>query len=233
MNQIQKSIYPFARRYLLQYFTNHLGTVVEHEDKIICYIYPHLFNKQDFDCTGIIEKEEKIANFFGLNKPIYYVFQNIKFTIIPNIVGYLDKNINVLIKNCEFPYGLTLIGFDKCVIKDSKIYPSGNFWISTKKLSMKNVTIQNPFEFLSSKYNIPICAEDITMKSSHIGKENEDKLNVSISATEKSIFSDSQIYGKKIELFCPHLNLHNSFLQETENIQIHTNKLVYSKKKRL
>ena len=231
MNQIQKCIYPFARRYALQHFTNHLGTVIEHEDKIICYIYPHLFNQQDFDCTGIKKKEEKIAHFFGLNKPIYYVFQNIKFTTIPNIDGYLDKNINVLIKNCQFPYGLTLIGFDKCVIKDSNIYPTGNFWISTKKLSMKNVTIQNPYEFLSSEYIIPICADEIIMKSSHIGKENEDNLNVSMSACDKCVCSDSQIYGKNIKLHSPHLDMQNSILQEKEDIQIHTNKLTYTKKK--
>lgn len=224
-------MYPFARRYLLQYFTNHLGTAVEHEDKIICYVYPHLFNKQDFDCTGIHKKEEKIANFFGMNKPIYYVFQNINFTTIPNINGYLSETINIFIKNCQFPYGLTLIGFDKCVIKDSNIYPTGNFWISTKKLSMKNVTIQNPFEFLSSEYNIPICADEIIMKSSHIGNENEDKLNVSMSACDKCVCSDSQICGKKIELYSPHLNLHNSYLYEKEDIQIHTNKLTYTKKK--
>ncbi len=239
MNQIQKCIYPFARSYLLQILTNHLGTVIEQEDKIICYVKSSIFKNQKnylaIQCPGIGEKEEKIAHFFHLNKPIYYVFQNMKFLSNSSILGYQNGNTHIFIKNCEFPLGIDIVGFDQCVIKDTSIDLTSSYCsISTECLKMKNVTINDPFESSASLDSfVKIEANKIYLKSSTIGKENEEKLKVNIEANERCVLSDSQIYGKNIKLMSPLLDMQNSILQEKENIQIHSSHLTYTKKNKL
>ena len=222
MNPIQKCIYPFARVYLLQVLTNHLGSVIETKDKIICYVKPSMVKEQFFDCTGIHTEEENITHFFHMNKPIYYVFQNMKFSSFPYINGCGEKNVNLLIKNCDFPYGASIVGFDKCVMKDTQIVSNKNLFINADKVSFKNVVMENQF--------VQIEANEMIMSFSQIGTENEEKSKVSFSA-EKAKFLHSQIYGRNIDLYVSQLNLQNSCLHEKEDIEIHTNELIYTKKK--
>lgn len=66
-------------------------------------------------CFGIGKENEKLANVYKLNKPIWYIFYGIKFNKnMVYIFGY--NNCEVIIRNCEFDYGISTSISEKCTI---------------------------------------------------------------------------------------------------------------------
>lgn len=111
--KIVKNIYKIARLKMLKLITGNIGDITEEDDKIICKVSQKKLDrmyKKDRNLTlnlsGVHPGSEEYVN-YKLNKPIYYVFDNITFS--NTLRFYSNFNSNVIFKGCNFKKNIDII----------------------------------------------------------------------------------------------------------------------------
>ena len=122
MNNIKESISNKYREILKGYreilkrkFTGNLGKVEELDDRLICYVDGTKYTNFKYLCSGIMPNNKELAKKIGLDKPIYYVFDGIKFDCKELLIKGIN-NCNVIIKNCKFPWKIKIDVYGRCQI---------------------------------------------------------------------------------------------------------------------
>ena len=176
---IKENIYYIVRNYVKKYLTGNLGEVVETEDKLICYVGYNKSKKvngtETFLCYDMINQNKELAELYKLNKPVYYIFNDLEFLKPINIFGY---NCNVYIKDCEFSKGLhvRVVG-GKCSIEATDIKELNNLMLSAHELVLQDLYLNNEYWYLTD-LNLHISANDLLkVDGCIIGSKNR-RLNI-------------------------------------------------------
>ncbi len=197
IERITKSIYNAARNYVKRYLTGNLGTVVEEDDKLVCYVNKKKFSKTDYryilNCYGIGEENLNVASSYNLNKPICYVIEDVKLRErLVHINGF--DNCEIIIKNCNFGLGLHVNVEGKCTLENNEITFDKFLLVKANDLVVKNM---NKCHILDYKPHIIFLSyNQIDVINSNIGEEYA---NFSIQAKNSLNIANSQIVGKEID----------------------------------
>ena len=107
------------RQKLLSKIIINIGKIVEEEDKITCYVEQEAIDKSkryevnDFILKGSFVSDDEIrkkVREINLNKPVYYVFENIEF----GLVGLKIRSVfsHLIFKNCVFSNNIIILYAD-------------------------------------------------------------------------------------------------------------------------
>lgn len=204
MNKIEDYIYNLKRNYAKNILTGNLGKVIEEEDKLICYVSKNkCLKNRDFIwnifCNGIVsDNRVTSANEYNINKPIYYIIDGIDFgKHVIHIYGY--DNVNVIIRNCKFPYGLFVSINGDCLLEKSYVCAvMHNLLIGADNITIKDMYIYNELRYTQG-LDIKIGADNnLNIIDSNIGRLRE-KTNVSLEAGNILNLDNSDIRGDIIE----------------------------------
>jgi len=196
MNIFMKNLYNLVRIYAKKYFTGHLGKVVEEDEKIICYVKKSKIKRKNhiysISCSGIKDKETQLANAYKLNKPIFYVFDGLKFKKNKVFIKG-DNNCEVIIKNCSFGLDLDVFIDGKCILDNTYINTLFYSIISANNLVIKKI------DAITYKTYIEFYANDkINVIDSNIGNKKKN-VKVSFIAANGLNITNSNIVGNEIE----------------------------------
>lgn len=199
MNYFKKIFYNIYRNYLKKEFTKNLGTVVEEEDKLICYVKQKNLNKERYSytipCVGINKNNQKLANKFNLNKPICYIIDGINTeTRKVYIFGY--NNAEVIIRNCKFNFGASINVNKKCTLENTHIRIFHLLTIRANDLIIKNMNINHEMSLINKNLQISISAEKLSIINSNIG-EKINSVKAHIESDEINMIN-SKIMGNEI-----------------------------------
>ena len=121
-----KKLYKIARRKMLKLITGNIGEVTEEKDKIICQVSQNKLDKMyaknkfsTLSLRGVNPASKEYVN-YKLDKPIYYVFDNITFA--NRLKFYSNFNSNVIFRKCNFQKNIEIIWASGEVIFDSNLY---------------------------------------------------------------------------------------------------------------
>lgn len=94
------------KMYYVKNLTGHMGKVDIQDDKIICYVTKNAICKERneviyyLNLRGTTFYSEELKNKYDLNKPIYYIFDDITFDKELHLASGI--NTHVIIRNCTF-----------------------------------------------------------------------------------------------------------------------------------
>lgn len=224
MNKLKESIYKLAREYVKKQLTRNLGKVIEEDDRLICYVNKHKCEKNiftnTFACGGITDNDRHLAKVYNLDKPIYYVFDGLEFDKNQvYIYGY--DNVNIIIRNCKFFYGLHVRVHGKCFLSEnSYIRAFRGLSVYADDITIKDMNIINELKY-TNNLHVEIAADDnLNIINSYIGKMNE-KITIDISAGKKMVIDNSQIEGDNIKCESPKIETHHdSSLIATKRVNL-------------
>lgn len=202
MNNIKQKLYTIIRNQLKRKLTNHLGKVVEEEDKLICYVNKRNCKKNKFEyiikCKGIEKSNQELAKLYKLDKPICYIIDGLQLTKHSMLIfGYDD--CEVIIRNCQFGFDLNIHVNNKCTIENTNIQALSSYLsIGATNLIINNMNIHNELSISSPLHIIFGSAESIEINDSNIGKENENT-RVSIISNQALTIKNSKISGDTVK----------------------------------
>ena len=227
--------YNLARQDCLENFVGKLGKIVEEDDKIIIYATQKFVDKNckegiyKLKCYGMnthYEKSKEIVEKYKLNKPVYFVFDGIKFDSIVTISSYFS---NVIFKNCTFDDGVQVLYSDNLTLENNKYrnrydsYIYGDSFLYGRfvvELTIKNDEFVNSYEdkkYGKNKFGVCVSANKVNIVNSNICAESKGKID--INANEISII-DSIITGPEIYLDSDSVKSSNSLLKSSNGIMI-------------
>lgn len=217
------------KKKFLEKITQNYGLVKEEEDKIICYVFQNKIKenqKSNITCFGLdtfpIAKEK-----YNLDKPIYYIFENIIFPMVSISAIYA----NLIFKNCHFQYKTFFYGNGSITLQDNTyIYPVFHFYSSVHELILQNELLESP--------KIDIEAQKVTLINSEIHTSNikintitTDFSNSSINANEINLNSDN-IYTSDSNMKASEINIENkNYDLNPETLKLDSNYIIYNKEK--
>lgn len=204
LNSIRKLLLNLYKKHLMRIMTNKLGKVTEDDDKIICYVEKNKCKRDKYHYTipcygnAVTYNYSDLSKKLNLDKPIYYVINNISFDKNVSIFGY--NNCEVTIKNCNFEYGLYVNINGQCTIENPSVKAFlSNLSISADNLIVKNMNIKNELILTEYNLNISLYADNkLSIIDSNIGRKNE-RINISIIARNNINLINSKIESNKIQ----------------------------------
>ena len=224
---VKKQLYKQLREYLKKHFTNHLGEVVENENTLKCYVKQSKCNKGPYSftisCHGIEKEKEKLAQNYNLNKKVRYILDGITVKKHPvYIYGY--DNCEIIIKNCNFNFGLYINTNGKCRIVNTNIKPYTNLSIYAEDLEIEDMDIDNHLAIIDSELNIYIYGvNNLTITNSTIGHVNENT-KVVLSSSKDITLENSKIAGEEVKCCANTLTTdQNSSFTATDKVDLTIN----------
>lgn len=230
MKQRELKKYNLARQDYLERVCGKFGKIVEEDDKIIVYATQRLVDKNCKDfvyylwCYGLeVFYDDKTMENFKLNKPVYYVFDGIKFD---HFVKFSSRFCNVIFKNCTFDNGLQTWHCANLTLENNKyhnwtnIHSSFLFGNNFGELTIKNDEFVNSYEnksYVETKFGVCVSADKVNIINSNICAESQGKID--IDAKEISIIN-STVTGPEIYLDSDSIKSSNSVLKSNNGIMI-------------
>ncbi|MBQ8892058.1 MAG: hypothetical protein IJ068_04255 [Bacilli bacterium] len=111
--KIVKNIYKIARWEMLKFITGNIGDIIEEDDKFICKVSQKKLDKmykKDRDLTlnlSGVNPDSEYYTSYKLDKPIYYVFDNINF--LNTLKFFSPFNSNVIFRECNFRKNIDIL----------------------------------------------------------------------------------------------------------------------------
>ena len=232
--KLGSKIYNLAREDYLERVVGKLGKIVEEDDKIIVYATQRLVDENgknvfyELRCNGMntyYEKSREIVEKYKLNKPVYFVFDGIKFDCFVRLSSHFS---NVIFKNCTFDNGLQVFHCENLTLENNKyhnwtdFYGYGNSFLfgGFGELTIKNDEFVNSYEnkkYGKTKFGVCVSAIKVNIVNSNICAESQGKID--IDAKEISII-DSTVTGPEIYLDSDSIKSSNSVIKSNNGIMI-------------
>ncbi len=175
-----------------------LGNVEELDDRLICYVDEKKGSKVAdgvaYFCSGIQKNDKLLAESYGLNKPVYYIFDGLNLRSNNTIIKGFN-NCNVIIKNCKFLGDISISVNGNCTIEAPFLAFTSIISINANELTIKNTNDSN-ISFTIPGTNISITASNLNIINSQIGTH---AFETSLCADETLNITNSIIRGKNIE----------------------------------
>jgi len=172
------SIYEFKRIKYLKMITSLYDKFEITDDKIICYINNEKLEKTrsqtlgynySFSDIDIFKYNKSILTRYNLDKPIYYVIENMDFK--DKIEFYIQKNAHLIFKNCTFNYQTQISGNDggEVIFENNTYFSEGKHSLIKKpfvKINAGNIKFNNEnFINTGDVENLGLSYFGIEMKS--------------------------------------------------------------------
>lgn len=230
--KIQKYKYNMERKAFINRWITNIGTIMEEEDKIICYVNQKLLEKYKrrkgytIFCNGIpiYEKMKQKIKYYQLDKPVYYIFDGIQVDFMSFSSIF---NSTLVFKNCTFNHKLSFISTDKVILQNNTY----NSWTKNsirqgdflsgeiKELIVQNDYLANQFKGVdnSQDFGVDITTDRLTMMNSTIVAENEGQIYIK---AKEAYFMDSTIEAPEMYLDLDNIAYINSLLKSSKGIMI-------------
>lgn len=211
--KIGKSLYKICRNQYLKTVIPNIGVIKEDENKITCYVTKHLIEKNgkkisyELHCPGmnnVNEEIKKTVDTYKLDKPVYYIFDGIKFD---TTVRLSNPFSNVIFKNCSFNEGLNIIWGNKVTLENNKYYNVMSDYLyrdsfltgNVGELIIKDDNFINSYElkkYTNTKFGIVIKCDKLKVINSNIYAENDGQINIKAKMMEiiNSTIEGAEIY---------------------------------------
>lgn len=227
MNNIEKTIFNIKREQIKRVLTGNLGKVIEENNRLICILNRLNYQKDYYGylvkCEGISKDKIELAEEYGLNKPICYIFENINFRN-EYLTIYGEIPCEVIINKCNVE-NLTINMTGKCTLETlNLIKPSGNLIILADDITLNGVRITNYYyQKKAVGLDVFIKAKNkLIINESMVGKLNENT-NIKLFATSKIIINNSTVSADKIRLEAPSIEINGYSEINANKLQIDTN----------
>lgn len=249
--KISNYCYHKDREAYLKSVVGNLGEIIEEEDKIICHVDQELLDKYgkkdsslyDLRLQGMIpfpEETKRIIDYFKLNKPVYYIFENITFD---EGLEFSSFHAHVVFKNCTFYDNVAMMFADDVTFENNKyfdkrpIYYWGKCFFFGKfinKLTFINDDFFNSYEdpYPWMKKSLPNFGMDVQVDvleiiDTKIDCERSTSLNIN---ANKAIIRNSKINAyelylesKSIEFFDSSILAKNGVMIENQDCDFEGN----------
>ena len=236
-NKLKTFLYKQLRKYYLKKITRNYGKIVEHENKIICYVKQNKINKgkqnkvfrHNFLLLNSVDftlEDKKLIDYFKLDKPVYYIFDNITFK---EGLTFYSINANVLFKNCSFYKGIEIPNADTITFENNKyfcrflMHHSRNsfFYSRSKKLTFLNDHFfNNDKEHHPTKFGMNIETDILEICNTELNSEYPG--NIVIEAN-KTIIKNSKIKAHELYLDSKKIDFLNSSITCKNGLIIENN----------
>ena len=230
-------IIDWLKRGILKKLTGGIGKVEVFDNKIVCYVKQNLLDKVAKsekrgykiilnDIDSFLEDDRKLMYVFDLDKPLYYVFDNI---IFEDGLQFNSGYVHVIFKNCTFHENIGIMWAYDVTFENNKyidtslLYYYGNCFLSgtvvnlwflndnfknniyTKDTNFGMFVTADKLEFVNSKVKIDsVGGMDIVAKEIGFVNSDIDSSNVLIEYDSVSIINSKVVTSKycSIGKFC-------------------------------
>ena len=156
MRFVHDLVYELGRKKTIGDVITNYGRIIEDKDRFICIVSQNVINRK---CkTGIYKLEfrgffyndketKEIFNYYSLNKPVYYVLENIVFDRSLEFFGNMGTHI--IFKNCSFKDGVGIYWADNVVFENNRYYDNyplysfGKTFFSNRHMMVRNLKFIN------------------------------------------------------------------------------------------
>lgn len=231
--KIQEYKYSLKRKAFMKSYFPNIGIIKEEEDKIICYVNQELLlqyleeNRNTIRCWGVnrmYEDAKQEADYYQLDKPVYYIFDGIRFYDTKFDSSY--NNI-MIFRNCIFN-GEICFSYVNKVILENNTYNSclkksnhqGDFLKGTiEELIIQNDHLVNQFKSLdnSQDFGINLTTDKLIIMNSTMVAENEGQIYIK---AKEANFMDSILEAPEMYLDLDTITYANSLLKSSKGIII-------------
>ena len=246
---ISKKIYDKLRQEYLKYYISNIGRIVEEEDKIICYVDQKSLEKYKGNnpiyelklygmnqvTDGIKEKVKE----FGLDKPVYYIFDGINFNTAVKLVS---RWATIVFKNCTFNKGINVLWCDNIVFENNKYIDWANIYFTSdifmninrvNELTFINEEFKNSYEYTKiydTNFGMRIYAKKLNFINCMMGDATTTRINI---ISEETRLYNSNLKAKEIHLNSESIKSENSTFMASDGIEINNqncdfNSIVYA-----
>lgn len=190
MNKIKKKIFNILRNYLLKDITNKLGKVEETDKKIVCYVdnkklkkykkgYYLTFYKLILKTKNGCPKET--LDIYKVNKPVYFVINNMNFETALTIMA--GKDTNITFSNCKFNREVSIYSGGEIVLENNQYCDEDRFYkngivfcrIDCKTLKFINDNFVNKSTYKTqTDFGIMIDTDNLEIVNSNFDLKNND-----------------------------------------------------------
>ena len=219
---LKEKLVEIIRNYIKKEITGNLGSVVEEDDKLICFV-----NKENFkdfetycpcdcstdvtyyiDCVDFKEKYAQLVEKYNLNKQIVYVFDKLEF--YSKVEIRCNKNSEIQVQNCKFTKKLKIETIGDCTLINTFI--ASSTIIKAKNLRMSGM------DFFPVHHHRRTCIEFIIedlidVRNSNIGVVNPSLDVYHISLQSKLINISNSTLGNE------YLTINGKLLQTEDCIE--------------
>lgn len=169
MKKINDIMYELLRKEAARILTNKKGKCEILEERIICHVSERNAKEKDSICSwryklifhGIGgDYKKSIAKKYDLEKPLYYVIENVKYDKEIRICGSLLPDCHLVFKNCTFKEAISIDQANTITFINNKYEASdgirnnlvkkGEFYISTRRYKDNIHTIK----FIDDNINV-------------------------------------------------------------------------------
>ena len=233
---ISKKIYDKLRQEYLKYYISNIGRIVEEEDKIICYVDQKSLEKYKGNnpiyelklygmnqvTDGIKEKVKE----FGLDKPVYYIFDGINFNTAVKLVS---RWATIVFKNCTFNKGINVLWCDNIVFENNKYIDWANIYFTSdifmninrvNELTFINEEFKNSYEYTKiydTNFGMRIYAKRLNITNCIFGDATTTWINI---ISEETRLYNSNLKAKEIHLNSESIKSENSTFMASDGIEI-------------
>lgn len=212
--KLEKEVYNVLRKIALKSITGNLGKIVESEDRITCYINHYDESKKVLNLyNSNSAKNKKLTKSYNINKPIYYVIENIDFENYASITIAGFDNVCVIIRNCRFKYYPFICIRGTCRIEscDFDCYPSLDIIADDLSIINSKINSYGNTRF-GSEHNLCISNSSIFCNS---------KNNMNMSSINGSIYLDTAIIDAgRLYIESPSILSNDSLISAISEIKI-------------
>lgn len=230
--------YNEARQVYLKKSICNIGRIVEEEDKIICYVdqksidnYKEKLSIYKFRLNGMNQVTEGIKETvenFGLNKPVYYIFDSIEFSTGVEITSLWS---NVIFRNCTFNENIGIIYGDKITFENNNykdlcdVYFYGNCFLTAdrvSKLTFINDNFVNSLDLKYYSYFVPrfgmqIDAKEIEFINTKVDAEYNATINIK---AERTKIENSELKANEVYVDSQSINVKDSSIIAQSGVMI-------------
>lgn len=222
---------------LLRKSIANIGEIVEEEDKIVCNVSQELFDKYRRENMGQVLRLNGIGTFLGnsdrealaknynLEKPVYYIFDNI---IFDPYLNFSSQSTNIIFKNCTFYKGISIqeadnVTFENNIYLDyySGYYYGGDCFLwgrNIKKLTFSSDNFRNSEANHPTKFGMDIDCDVLEIKNTFFEVMDLGKVNIN---AKETIIKGSYIYVDKLDIDSDSIEtIGNNFILALTSINI-------------
>lgn len=213
--KISLKIYNEIRQQCLKEYICNIGKIVEEEDKIICYVNQKYVDRYKGNKTlyklrlnginqiteGIKETVEKLK----LNKPVYYIFDGIEFSLGLQITSLWA---HVIFRNCTFDKNIGIIYGNEITFENNKYKDHCNTYFYGKcfltadrveKITFVNDNFFNSYDlkmYGDQHFGMQIDAKEVEFINTKVEAEYPATINITAESTriEKSELKAHEVY---------------------------------------
>ena len=171
---------------------------------------------------GIKEKVKE----FGLDKPVYYIFDGINFNTAVKLVS---RWATIVFKNCTFNKGINVLWCDNIVFENNKYIDWANIYFTSdifmninrvNELTFINEEFKNSYEYTKiydTNFGMRLNAKRLNITNCIFGDATTTRINIT---SEETRLYNSNLKAKEIHLNSESIKSENSTFMASDGVEI-------------